>query len=569
MKLPYFRHLWVCATACATSFCAPTTQALAQHHTPHLDTIAVITVNDFHASFLPYPDQDIPGVGRLWATVDSLRHAYPSHVVVSAGDNFGGSYFSRKTHDAWLPWIMHKLGITLSAIGNHEFDNGQTFLADRWQSEPLRPKDWHLDYVCANVTDSTGQRPHYMQGVVTRRVPLTGGDSLEIAFTGLVTATTPYQTSKKHIQGLTFRGDYAQVLRELHQEPKVRAAFARAPLHILNTHVATEMDEGEAEWTEDNDDEAFEGISRLGYHAIITGHSHFVVEGTIHALPVVQAECYGKHVGLLTFVYNRTTGHVRALPARAVLVGSGDWAAAERDAMDAKMDSVLHATINDQGRSLGQRLTQSADLLTHDRKNKRVISPLAGYICRSYANAARAALQLPPQEVVIGLSHTAGIRTHLQKGIVRTIDAGQVLPFENKVGVFYMPGYVLKALLAYGLNNRSYGWLQSCDLSITANAQSTDEEHEDDSWPHYTIDKVIYTNGQEPHTIQDEHYYYVAADNFMTLGGDSYPAEYFTPYRVNTDTPVTSEAFFRLLEQQTSISEAQAPQSHVIIHRHD
>lgn len=549
--------------------------ALSATHTPMMaqgiksltDTIAVITVNDFHASFLPYPNQGIPGAGHLWATIDSLRHRYPSHIVVSAGDNFGGSYFSRKTNDAWVPWFFERLGITLSAIGNHEFDNGQVFLADRWQSEPQRPKGWHIDYVCANVTDSTGQPPHYMQRVATRHVPLAGGDSISIAFTGLVTATTPYQTSQKHIKGLHFRGDYAQVLRELHQEPAVQTAFTQSPIRILNTHIATEMHGTTPTWTEKGDDKAFEGIESLGYHAIITGHSHFVVEGRLHHLPTIQAECYGKHVGLLTFVYHRQTKHIEALPARAILVGTSQWAHQERDAIDAKMDSILNATTNDQGRSLGQILTQATDRLEHDRKDKRIITPLAGYICRSYADAAREALQLQASTIVIGLSHTAGIRTHLQQGKVRTIDAGQVLPFDNKVALFRMPGHVLKSLLEFGLNNRTYGWLQSADLIIEATEHHSTASTTADEWPHYTLKQVTYTNGHITHIIADSVDYYVAADNFMTLGGDSYPTAYFAPYRIEANTPVTSEAFFRYLQGQQSISIKHSPYSHVRVSR--
>lgn len=525
------------------------------------DTIAVITVNDFHASFLPYPKQDIPGAGRLWAAVDALRRRYPSHVVVSAGDNFGGSYFSRKTNDAWIPWYFDQLGITLSAVGNHEFDNGQVFLANRWENEPLRPKHWHLEYVCANVTDSSNQRPPYMRGIAIRYATLSNGDSIGIAFTGLVTATTPYQTSKRHLVGLNFRGDYAQVLAELHQEPAVRTALAHAPIHILNTHVATDMANDAPVWTEQGDDKAFAGIDTLGYHAVITGHSHAVVEGYLQHLPTVQAECYGKHVGLLTFIYDRSTRHVKALPPRIIAVDAGHSAAAQRDAIDAKVDSILHATINEQGRSLGQVLTQATDLLEHDRKNKRCISPLAGYICRSYADAARQALNLSPKAVVVGLSHTAGIRTHIQQGTVRTIDAGQVLPFDNKVALFRMPGHVLKALLEFGLNNRSYGWLQSADLTIEATESHTTHT---DEWPHYTLRKATYTYGTTTHPIADSTYYYVAADNFMTLGGDSYPTAYFTPYRIEANTPVTSEAFFRYLQKQKSINIKRSPHSKVL-----
>ena len=91
--------------------------------------VAIISINDFHASFARDDAQGKPGAAALLHTVDSLKRLYPYHLVVSAGDNFGGSFFYKATRGALLPQLFSDLGISLSALGNHEFDYGQDSLA--------------------------------------------------------------------------------------------------------------------------------------------------------------------------------------------------------------------------------------------------------------------------------------------------------------------------------------------------------------------------------------------------------------------------------------------------------
>ncbi|MBQ5880737.1 MAG: hypothetical protein IIW61_03900 [Bacteroidaceae bacterium] len=103
-------------------------------------TVAVFSINDFHASFVPDARKGIPGAAAVWQTLDSLKAVYPYHLTLSAGDNFGGSYFYKATKGCVMPVFFNGLGIRISALGNHEFDDGQAALADKWQSTGMRPE---------------------------------------------------------------------------------------------------------------------------------------------------------------------------------------------------------------------------------------------------------------------------------------------------------------------------------------------------------------------------------------------------------------------------------------------
>ena len=79
--------------------------------------VAVFSINDFHGAFVRNDDKGIVGAPSLWQTLDSLKRVYPYNVTVSAGDNFGGSYFYNATHGVLFPVLFNDLGIRISSVG--------------------------------------------------------------------------------------------------------------------------------------------------------------------------------------------------------------------------------------------------------------------------------------------------------------------------------------------------------------------------------------------------------------------------------------------------------------------
>lgn len=87
-------------------------------------TVAIFSLNDFHGAFVQNKSQGIPGAPSVLQCLDSLKLVYPYNLTVAAGDNFGGSYFYNATHGVLLPVFFNDMGIRISALGNHEFDDG-------------------------------------------------------------------------------------------------------------------------------------------------------------------------------------------------------------------------------------------------------------------------------------------------------------------------------------------------------------------------------------------------------------------------------------------------------------
>ena len=70
------------------------------------------------------------GAARLVQMTQNEKQRYPHSIVVSGGDNFSGSYFSKITKGEPIKEMYEAMDVEMSAIGNHEFDWGFLTLVD-------------------------------------------------------------------------------------------------------------------------------------------------------------------------------------------------------------------------------------------------------------------------------------------------------------------------------------------------------------------------------------------------------------------------------------------------------
>ncbi|MBB5830282.1 bifunctional metallophosphatase/5'-nucleotidase [Brachybacterium aquaticum] len=149
------------------------------------DQVTLLGFNDFHGA--------LNGGAALACTVTNARAEASNSVLISSGDNVGGSAFvSAVANDEPTIDFLNALGVDASAIGNHEYDQGQDDLKDR-----IEP---HTDFpdLAANVYQADGTRLHEAYTVVDQ------GD-VKVAVVGAVTTKTVAKVSPAAIQGLEFR----------------------------------------------------------------------------------------------------------------------------------------------------------------------------------------------------------------------------------------------------------------------------------------------------------------------------------------------------------------------------
>lgn len=507
--------------------------------------VAVFSLNDFHGAFVRNDYKDIPGAPAILQTLDSLKRVYPLNVTVSAGDNFGGSYFYNATHGVLLPSFFSDLGINISAVGNHEFDDGQRSLGEKWQGSPLRPSGWDITYVCSNVRSTkSGRVPDFCQPVASVPITLPNGKTFRIAFVGLLSSSTPQQASARKVAGLTFDGNYPAVLDSVMHLPEASLVNG-AQLRLLLTHIGTFTDrDGHPAWT-DPDSAHLAEINSSLWHGVLSSHSHKHVCGHINAarLPIVQGRWHGNYISMLLCTVDTTTLRVTHVEPRTIAVTPKAQLEAEPARLQAQIDSLLQNTCTVGGTPIGEVLTQARATLDHDRDNKYCQTEVGTIVCRAYAEAWRKAAHLSPDDVVIGANHFMGIRAGFTEGPISVLDVGEVLPFSNALKAYSLTGKQLMEIIEFGLHNERYGQLQTGYLQVTCDADS-----------HVTA--LTYQSPQgKCIPLKAKKKYVLVVDEYITTGGDGYSPNFFPASQElkAEGVPVTTDALINYLREQTSI----------------
>lgn len=505
-------------------------------------TLAVFSLNDFHGAFVRNDYKDIPGAAPVWQTLDSLKRVYPHNLTVSGGDIFGGSYFYNATHGALLPTFFNGLGIRLSALGNHEFDDGQAALARRWRDVKPYPAGWDISFVCANVRDSSGSVPAFAQPYAQEQVEI-GGKTVRVGFVGLIASSTPQQASKSKLVGLTFDGNYPAVLDSVKRLAGYNEAVGKANVRILLTHIGTKMENGRPAW-DDIDAAHLAAIDDPAWDAIISAHSHQPVSGTINArhYPIVQGKWHGEYICILKFHLDRRTLKVRRVESELCPVRGDVRLGPGPQRLQQQVDSLLQHTKTRGGTPLGERLTVAPTTLVHDRDDKYRQTFVGTLVCRSYAEAYRRAAHLSPADIVIGASHFGSIRASFVKGPVSVLDVGETLPFANALRAYRLTGRQLTALVDFGFHNQRFGWLQTGWLKPTLDADR-----------HVTALAYVGPDGVS-RPIGPDTPCILVADEFIVNGGDGYaPAFFPAAQEVKADMPATTDAFINYLKTFTTL----------------
>lgn len=489
------------------------------------DTLSLLSFNDFHGAFVK--DRNVPGAGELVQAVLDEKTKNKNTIVVSVGDNFSGSYFSRISRGNPLPEMFKKMDVKMSAVGNHEFDWGLPYLIDTAAV--------CMKYIAANIVSEKNKQPlEWLQSYKVIGQQMKNGGHIHIAFVGLTTTDTAVKTSPENIKGLEFINpeDAAriQIATNLKKEGKV-------DMVVLLVHISTNM--ANQDIIEEDNAKKLPWVE--GVDAIISGHSHKVVLAERNSVPIIQAGVNGTHLGKLNFEVEQDLNNykIRFIGGDTIRVSGGS---------DSFIDSLVNNVTDLYG--FEEVLTTADDDLIHDRNiNKRDYTPVGAYVTASYADAFRKFASRVKRfngMPIIGANHYGGLRASILKGEVTKLRAGNVLPFGGHVTAFLFKGSDLKKLLNDGRINKN-GFLQTSNLSFTLSSEGK-------------IKKIIDpATGEE---IGKKSKCIVVLDSFITTGGDGYEARLFRRpiHDFNIQNLEPTEVFIDYLRNLgQSISTAKSP----------
>jgi len=450
--------------------------------------VNLLNINDFHGRI------DSNTV-KFAGTVEQLRAASgdANTAFLSAGDNLGASLFASASQDD-KPTIdvLNALGLSASAVGNHEFDKGYADLDGRIRTAAA----W--DYLGANV---------YAKGTTTPvldEYKVIDVNGVKVAVIGAITQETPTLVTPSGIANLDFGDPVAAVNR---------VAKKITDGHLADVIVA-EYHEGAGAGTPDGATlgqeiaagGAFAQIidtTSPSVNAIFTGHTHkqyawdapipgVAADAALKTRPVLQTGSYGDFIGQIQLTVDATTHQVksytqrnvaRSTTADATLVASYPRVAAVKTITDkALADAKVAGSVKVGEISADITTAQTTDPATgtvsrDDRASESTLGNLVG-------NALLDALKSEQTGgAEIGVVNPGGLRADLlyknagfADGVVTYANANAVLPFVNNLWTTTLTGAQVKTMLEQQWQTNADGSIPSrpfLNLGLSSNMSYT------------------------------------------------------------------------------------------------
>ncbi|MFW2336003.1 bifunctional metallophosphatase/5'-nucleotidase [Ilumatobacter sp.] len=289
--------------------------------------LQLLAFNDYHGHLKTDAAGTVAGEPAgggeyLSAKLKELRgNAEKGHsFTVAAGDLIGGSpAFSGLFHDEPSVETLNEMGLDVSGVGNHEFDEGVTELL-RMQHGGCHPEDGcyfenepyagaDFQWLSANVVETaTGKTP--LPPYEIKKV-----HGIKVGFIGMTLEATDTLVAAEGIQGFEFR-DEVETANKLVR--KLRRKGVQAIVVLLH--------EGGSQTPPPGDVDACAGISgpiveiNEGLHpeidVIITGHTHLPYNCRLpdprgRDRIVTSAYSYGRVVSEVNLVLDKRTRDVR------------------------------------------------------------------------------------------------------------------------------------------------------------------------------------------------------------------------------------------------------------------
>jgi 5'-nucleotidase len=403
--------------------------------------VQLLALNDFHGHLEPppgtvrLPDGTVPAGGGAWlaAHVARLRAEEPDTLVVGAGDLIGASPLaSALSHDEPSIALMDVLGLDVSSVGNHEFDEGLDELLRLQRGgcrsdQPCKGAAFpgaRFSYLAANVVDRSGKT--ILPGTLLKKV---GGAT--VGFVGVVLRETPSLVTPSGVAGLTFLDEADAVNAAV---PRLREAGADAVVVLIHQGGA------QAPGSPPDTCQGFSGplvdiAQRLhGVDVIVSGHTHqtYVCPDLGGAL-TTSAGAYGRFVTRIELEVDPSRH--RVLSRRATQVPL-----THAIEPDPRAKAVVDRAVAEVAPLAGRRVGRLAVALTRASSSAGETS-LGDVIADAQLAATRA------RGAAVAFTNPGGLRADLPAGEVSYAQVFAAQPFGNTLVTFTLTGAQLLAVL--------------------------------------------------------------------------------------------------------------------------
>jgi 5'-nucleotidase len=415
--------------------------------------LRILAINDFHGNLKPPPggiritdpaDKSkkvtvAAGGAEYMATlVKQLGDGHKNTIFVAAGDLIGASPFlSAMFHDEPSIESLSMMGLAITSVGNHEFDEGRAELL-RMQNGGCHPVDG-----CQGPHSFTGAKFRYLAASTIETA--TGNsvlppyeirefNGIPVAFIGLTLKGTAGIVSPTGIAGLEFR-DEAETVNAL--VPQLRARGVEAIVVLIHEGGEPAGDYNECPGISGPIVDIVKKFDRA-VDVVVSGHTHRAYVCQIDGRLVTSGDKYGTLVTAIDLKLDPAT----------------------RDVVSARADNVIVANA-----SLARDPGQTALIEAYDRLAAPIAGRPAGAVTETLPRMpneagesvlgdviadAQLAATKGDRGAVIALTNPGGIRTDITYKDGGTVSFGDVFasqPFRNLLVTQTLTGKQLKDLL--------------------------------------------------------------------------------------------------------------------------
>lgn len=367
--------------------------------------VTIFFVNDVHGQ--------LDNFSKIKHIVD-LEKQKTNVIVACGGDMFSGNPVVDNYTEKGFPMIdiMNKVGFDVLALGNHEFDYGESVLKDRMEQADFK-------WVCANVDMGSTEIPG-PSAFITINI-----DDLNIIFFGLVEtngkedATIP-STHPWRVENLSFKRPENVVSQYANLKEQ-----ENADLYIALTHL------GYSNYKENLGDVEL-ALQHPYFDMIIGGHSHQKIDTVIKEIPIFQSGSYLNYLGKI-----------------------------EVSVRDRNIESINYTLIN-----LNSYIDFDAGLkdVIDEYNDLPYLKDVIGFshlyhkqaqVGCFYTDALRTRL-----DVDVSFQNTGGIRSGLDEGDITKREIFEITPFNNGTVIYEMSVSEIKKFLVGSGSGFYYSGIQ-------------------------------------------------------------------------------------------------------------
>jgi 5'-nucleotidase len=488
-------------------------------------TLNLVAINDFHGNLEPskytYTSAATGksetlragGIEALSGALAAWRKEDKDLLFLGAGDLIGASpALSSMWADEPSIEAMNLLGLRLSSVGNHEFDQGRKELLRQQAGgcDSPRPgkacrlspdyRGARFTYLAANVLDSATGKP-FMPGYRVESVK-----GVKVGVAGAVLQGTASVAVASAIAGLDFIDEAEAINKTL---PQMRAEGAKVFIALIHEGGRTD---------ESPDQPGCKGLTggvvdivkKLdpAIRLVITGHSHQGYLCNVDGRVVTQADAAGHLLSRIALKVDAASGAIADIDVKNVVMDPAKFPA------DPTVAAYL-AGVKERSRAALARPLGKLGTATVARKaNDAGESPLGNLIADAVLAATRA------QGAQIGFMNNGGIRKDLETSdAALTTNFGHaqaVLPFGNTLVVLDLTGAQLRRLLEQQWQRP--GASGATILQVSQGLSYTWDEKRPVG--QRLVPGSLKFNGVP---VDDNKTYRVVANNFLAEGGDNFP----------------------------------------------